>query len=87
MFVLSAYDPSPGLEELARTDYFRALATAQAIENRPLAILAQLSVVRGAMRPVVSPAARPAPAKRAPVKRTAPAKSASAAAAPPSRPS
>jgi len=55
LFRLSEFDASQGLEELARTDYFRALALAQGIEARPLSILAQIGVVRGAMRPLPSP--------------------------------
>jgi hypothetical protein len=46
---LGRYDGSPGLEVLAKTDYFRALSIAQAYDDRPLSILAQLAVVRGVM--------------------------------------
>lgn len=42
-------DLSPGLEILGRTDYYRALTSAQSIGNRPLSILGQLSVVRGVL--------------------------------------
>jgi hypothetical protein len=69
LFRLGGYDPSPGLEELAQSDYFRALALAQSLDNRPLAILAQLAVVRGAMRqvPPAKPTAPPTPpAKKRP---------------------
>ena len=71
---LGRYDGSPGLEELSKTDYFRALSIAQAYDDRPLSILAQLAVVRGVMgqppapkqadrraKPKAAPAAKPAP--------------------------
>jgi hypothetical protein len=66
LFRLSEFDASQGLEELARTDYFRALSLAQGIEARPLSILAQIGVVRGAMRPVPVPKAPPAAPKPKP---------------------
>ncbi len=51
LYRLAAYDASPGIEMLARSDYFRSIALAQGIDNKPLSILAQLAAVRGAMRP------------------------------------
>jgi tetratricopeptide (TPR) repeat protein len=66
LFRLSEFDASQGLEELARTDYFRALALAQGIEAHPLSILAQIGVIRGAMRPLPNPKAPPAAEKPKP---------------------
>ncbi len=67
MYRLSAYDLSAALEALAQDDYFRALSLAQSIDNRPLSILGQLAVVRGALRPAMVPLVerRAAPTKKA----------------------
>jgi hypothetical protein len=75
LFLLAELDPSPGVEELARTDYFRSLALAQSLDDRALSILAQIGAVRGAMRATAAPATKPEPpARRAKAKPTAPAK-------------
>lgn len=72
LYRIGEFDASQGLEELARTDYFRSLMLAQSIDNRALSILAQIGAVRGAMRPLEpqtpDPAAAPVRSDRKPKK-------------------